>query len=91
MPSDIINTLYCSTQDAIKDFVMSYIDLVKKDADATDIQAFLIGGNQTAITIRIPENLRDSAKEAAALRGTTFSSFVRECMIKELTKHKREE
>ena len=40
---------------------MGYIDLVKKNADATDIQAFLIGGNQTAITIRIPENLRDSA------------------------------
>ena len=27
----------------------------------------------------------DAAKEAAALRGTSFSAFVRECLIKELT------
>ena len=66
--------------------VVGYIDLVKSDASATDMQAYLIDGEQTAITIRIPRNLRDSAKEAAALRGTTFSALVRECLIKELSR-----
>lgn len=68
---------------------MGYIDLVKSDASVTDMQAYLIDGEQTAITIRIPKNLRDSAKEAASLRGTTFSALVRECLIRELSKEAR--
>lgn len=64
---------------------MSYVDLIKSEASATDIQAYLAEGDQTAITIRIPKNLRDSAKEAAILRGTTFSALIRECVINELS------
>ena len=35
---------------------------------------------------RIPDTLRDAAKEEAALRGMSFSAFVRTCMIEELAK-----
>lgn len=45
---------------------MSYKELIRSDADATDIQQYLVDGEMTAITIRIPKNLRDSAKELAA-------------------------
>ena len=64
---------------------MAYIDLVKKNADATELREYLIDGDMTAITIRIPKNLRDSAKDAAALQGMSFSSLVRKCLIQELT------
>lgn len=68
---------------------MSYIDLIQADASTTELQAYLIEGKQTAITIRIPKNLRDSAKEAAMLRGTTFSALVRERLIAELSQSRR--
>ena len=38
------------------------------------------------MTLRIPDTLRDAAKEEAALRGMSFSAFVRTCMIEELAK-----
>lgn len=64
---------------------MGYADLLRKDANATDIREFLVSGEQTAITVRIPDTLRDAAKEAASLKGTSLSAYVRECLIKELT------
>lgn len=65
---------------------MGYTDLIKAGACETDIQEFLVGGNTVAVTIRIPENLRDSAKEAASRRGTTFSALIREAVINELSR-----
>ena len=65
---------------------MKYAQLVKESATAADIQQFLAEGNATAITVRIPKNLRDAAKEAAAMRGVGFSAFVRMCLIEELKK-----
>ena len=65
---------------------MSYNDLVKSKADETDIRSYLAEGKQVAVTFRIPENLRDSAKEAAELRGISFSAFMRMCMMSELSK-----
>lgn len=64
---------------------MGYADMIRNDANPTVIREYLVSGDQTAITIRIPETLRDAAKEAAVLRGTSFSALVRECLIKELT------
>lgn len=46
---------------------MGYADLLRKDASATDIREFLVSGEQTAITVRIPDTLRDAAK------GSRFS------------------
>ena len=65
---------------------MDYAELVKNNACATDIQKYLAKGDITAITVRIPKNLRDAAKEAASMRGMAFSAFVRMCLIEELKK-----
>ncbi|TJW11503.1 hypothetical protein [Parvibacter caecicola] len=65
---------------------MDYAELIKNGACTTDIQRYLAEGEMTAITIRIPRNLRDAAKEASTMRGMGFSAFLRMCMIEELTK-----
>ena len=65
---------------------MGYTDMLRDGASPTEMREYLVGGETTAVTIRIPRNLRDSAKEAAELRGTSFSALVRECLIGELTK-----
>ena len=64
---------------------MTYSDLLEKGAKETEVRTYLVGGDVVPVTIRIPENLRDSAKEAAALRGMSFSAFVRTCVIEELS------
>ena len=45
-----------------------------------------MNGDQVSVTLRIPDTLRDAAKKEAALRGMSFSAFVRTCMIEELAK-----
>ena len=65
---------------------MEYAELVKNGACATDIQKYLTAGDATAITLRIPKNLKHAAKEVAAMRGMAFSAFVRMCLIEELKK-----
>ena len=45
-----------------------------------------MNGDQVSVTLRIPDTLRDAAKEEATLRGMSFSAFVRTCMIEELAK-----
>lgn len=65
---------------------MKYSDLVENGATDTEKQEFLAGGDMAAITIRVPKNLRDAGKEAAALKGVSFSAFIRMCMIEELSK-----
>ena len=39
-----------------------------------------------AVTIRIPKNMRDAAKEAAALNGVSFTSLVKTSLIEYLSK-----
>ena len=53
---------------------MGYLDLLREDASQTDIREHLVSGRPAAITIRIPETLRDAAKEKAALKGMSFSA-----------------
>lgn len=65
---------------------MSYTDLLNQDATSADVRTFLAEGDSTAITIRIPSNLKDAAAEAASMRGMSFSAFVRGCLIEELSK-----
>lgn len=64
----------------------TYGELVQKKADETEIRRFLVDGNHVSVTLRIPCTLRDAAKEEAALRGMSFSAFVRTCVIEELAK-----
>lgn len=63
-----------------------YSDLINSDARETDIQAFLAEGETVAVTFRIPKNLKDAAMETSTLRGLSFSAFVRNAMIQELSK-----
>lgn len=65
---------------------MRYSELIECKATDFEVQMFLVEGDAVPMTIRIPSNLRDSAKEAAALRGMSLSAFVRMCMIQELSK-----
>ena len=65
---------------------MKYSKLIESEARDSEVQTFLVDGDVVPMTIRIPSNLRDSAKEAAALRGMSLSAFVRMCMIQELSK-----
>lgn len=65
---------------------MGYSDLIEKGASKQELKEFLAGGGRTAITIRIPANLRDAFREEAELRGMNFSAFLRMCMIQELSK-----
>ena len=65
---------------------MTYSELIEKSACATEIRRHLVEGEQVSVTLRIPDTLRDAAKEEAALRGMSFSAFVRTCMIEKLAK-----
>ena len=64
----------------------SYTELVDSKASETDIRRYLVDGERVSVTMRIPDTLRDAAKEEATLRGMSFSTFVRTCMIEELAK-----
>lgn len=64
---------------------MTYSDLLSKGPSETEIQKYLADGDQTAITIRIPKNLKDAAVEAAELKGMSFSAYIRNCLIADLS------
>ncbi|WP_249113763.1 hypothetical protein [Atopobium sp. oral taxon 416] len=68
---------------------MNYSELVEGGASETQIQGFLAEGDQTAVTFRVPKNLKEAATETARLRGVSFSAFLRSCVINELTSGRR--
>ncbi len=78
--------LYCISSDGSADARQLQGELIKSNPDETEIRSFLVDGDQVSVTLRIPDTLRDAAKEEAALRGMSFSAFVRTCMIEELAK-----
>lgn len=63
---------------------MNYFELRDGGATDTELRAFLVEGETTAITIRIPKHLKDSVTKAASLSGLSFSAYVRTCLINEL-------
>lgn len=68
---------------------MKFTELIESGANKTKQHEYLVDGDQTAITIRIPSNLKDAATEAAALKGLSFSAFARLCMIEKLVQDER--
>ena len=64
---------------------MKYSELVEKGASEARRQDFLAIGEPTPITLRVPKNLKDAAVETARLRGVSFSAFIRNCIINELS------
>lgn len=69
----------------MRKIAVGYTDLMRSGASRVELVEHVTGGEMTAVTIRIPENLRDSAKECAALRGMSLSAFIRNCLISELS------
>ena len=67
---------------------MTYSELVKNDASSAEMKEYLVSGNNVSVAIRIPDTLRDAAKEEAALRGMSFSALIRTCLIDELSNRK---
>ena len=65
--------------------VMDYVTLLKNSADEAELQTYLSQGNEATITIRVPKNLKDSCAEIAAMRGLNMSTYVRSCLIRDLT------
>lgn len=63
---------------------MNYVDLIKTYASDADIMKYLSEGEQVSITIRISHNLRDSGKEAAAMREISLSDLIRQGLIQQL-------
>lgn len=66
--------------------MIAYKELLEGNPSETEIRSYLVDGERVSVTLRIPETLRDAAKDEAALRGMSFSAFVRTCMIEELAK-----
>lgn len=52
---------------------MRYAELVEKNATEREIQEYLADGEAATMTLRIPQNLHESAKEVAALRGMSLT------------------
>ncbi len=64
----------------------SYKELIESGPTETEVRSYLVEGEQVSVTLRIPDTLREAAKQEAVLRGMSFSAFVRTCMIEELAK-----
>ncbi len=68
---------------------MKYAELVDGEAKTGELKSFLVDGENVAVTIRIPKNMRDAAKDAAALSGISFTSLVKMSLIEYLTKKEK--
>lgn len=67
---------------------MTYSELNESDATNSEKRAYLVDGDTTAITIRIPQNLKDAVAETASLQGLSFSAYVRTCLMESLVRSK---
>lgn len=68
---------------------MRYSALLESGFTPGELQSFLVGGDVVPVSMRIPENLRDAAKEAAELSGMSFTSFLKMCLIERLVERGR--
>lgn len=68
---------------------MKYAELVDGEAKTGELKSFLVDGENVAVTIRIPKNMRDAAMDAAALSGISFTSLVKMSLIEYLTKKEK--
>ena len=66
---------------------MKYGDLMENSASEVEKREYLVDGETTSIAFRIPRNLKDAFQDEARRRGMSFSAFVRNCMIQELTRN----
>lgn len=65
---------------------MDYADLIDGNITVSELKAHLVEGENVAVTVRIPKNMRDVAKQAAELSGVSFTSLVKMSLIEHLAK-----
>lgn len=63
---------------------MDYADLIDGNITESEFKAHLVEGENVAVTVRIPKNMRDVAKQAAELSGVSFTSLVKMSLIEHL-------
>lgn len=63
---------------------MNYADLIDGNITESELKAHLVEGENVAVTVRIPKNMRDMAKQAAELSGVSFTSLVKMSLIEHL-------
>lgn len=63
---------------------MKYADLIDGNVTESELKTYLVGGENVAVTVRIPKNMRDIAKQAAELSGVSFTSLVKMSLIEHL-------
>lgn len=68
---------------------MKYSELASGKFESTQVREYLVAGDTTAITIRIPEHLKTIAAEKASLNGLSFSAYVRTCLLSDLLSFER--
>ena len=51
---------------------MNYADLIDGNITESELKACRVEGENVAVTVRIPKNMRDVAKQAAELSGVSF-------------------
>ena len=59
---------------------MKYADLIDGNVTKSELKTYLV----VAVTVRIPKNMRDIAKQAAELSGVSFTSLVKMSLIEHL-------
>lgn len=68
---------------------MNYADLIDGNITESELKAHLVEGENVAVTVRIPKNMRDMAKQAAELSGVSFTSLVKMSLIEHLAERGR--
>lgn len=68
---------------------MNYADLIDGNITEGELKARLVEGENVAVTVRIPKNMRDMAKQAAELSGMSFTSLVKMSLIEHLAERDR--
>ena len=63
---------------------MDYSRALRGNVTKSELKAHLVEGGNVAVTIRIPKNMRDMAKQAAELSGMSFTSLVKLSLIEHL-------
>lgn len=55
---------------------MRYADLIDRNVTESEPKAYLVEGENVAVTVRMPKNMRDVAKQAAELTDVSFTKLM---------------